>query len=384
VALRVVDQIGSPVADALVLIDGALVTTDADGQATSSDVRATYDVAVVFGTHAYVFLGMTTRSPLLELRHSVAVALTSTATVELLGDFRTTPLALVAGVTGTSPDEQTGYFRPTNQGGSIGMTWRGSSAATLSVEAVVTETDESTGTFSPFGNTIGFSSYAKQTFDAVPDADLMWQPELTPVPFDTVPIHVGTDAAAPGLIEYSAEITESIGPLGVLATVGSGASADLPVLDIPGARYVISADIAVPQDDENTADTSVHAEQRDVEPGASVQLKTAPLTLNIAPGDHSIIEPDTTFSWTAGEGAVNVLYVLGNDTDAQFYYAIATQERSARIPDLSPLGKPFPAGRNLTWSVGSEFGHASIDTYAAGERSNGLASGATRFGTSAP
>jgi hypothetical protein len=390
VALRVVDQIGSPVPNTAVLIDGALVTTDADGQATSADVHHSYDAAVVVGIHAYAFLGLTTREPVLKLRSSLVPDFSSRATVEVLAGLpETTPVALIPRVTGTPPDEQAAIPRLANNDEVVEMAWRGSSNATLSLEAVVVQDGTDL-------NTVAFSSYATATLDAAPGAGLVWQPEFLPVPFDTVPIHVDTDTGGAELllITCSATIDASVGPFGLLASVFEAVSADVPVLDIPGARYVMSADVEVLPDNAADDETMFHVEQRDVEAGSSVHLQAVPLAQNVAPKDGATIGPDTTFSWTAGEGAVNVLFLEDTSVEASsplddsattpFLYHIATSELSARMPDLNALGVAFSAGDEFEWSVSSQFGHASVDTYAAGEPSNGYASTFFRIATAMP
>jgi hypothetical protein len=391
VALRVVDEIGAPVSETAVLIDGALVTTDADGQAASSEVPATYDVAVVVGTHAYAFLGMTTRSPVLKLRASVAPDSTSTATVELPSDLTANgPVSLIAGVTDTPSDEQSATSGYGDHGLMVATTWRGTSDATLSVEAITNATKDGT----EFGAIVGYSGYAKLTLDAAPGADVPWQPELTEVPFDTVSIHVDVDLGGDDrMVTCSSELEESSGAVGALAALASNSgSIDLPVLDIPGARYVIDADVrSAPVQGIHTTSDGFHATQLDVAARASIHLETGPFSTNVAPKNGTMIEPDTMFSWTAGDGAVNVLsltdYMVGFSDEVvthQFALDIATSGLEATIPDLSALGFALPAAVSIQWNVSSQFGHASVDDYAAGEPSTGYGYSAPLVVTAAP
>jgi hypothetical protein len=368
VELRVIDGIGNPVPSTPVLVDGAIVTTDADGRATSAGVVASYDIAIVVGGNAYVALGMTTRSPTLKLLDMTLPELSSTATVEVDADSSDTQRVLpILGTPDVPADEQVvslGYSESGRR--TAGATWRGSADVELSVEAVVAELDVT-------GNVVGYSDYAEQSFEASPGDELAWQPDFGPVPFDTVPIHVDTDVDVEGRTVFLASVIhESSGAIGFSSYGSNAGSGDLLVLDIPGARYQVTAELQTSRD--NALSGEVVAEfltqQRDVEAGASIHLVTGPFTLSTAPDAGSLIDPDTTFSWTAGEGAINLLEVVADDAEGpRMEYEIATTDQSAELPDLTPLGFAFPSGRKLWWLVTSEYGDASVDTYVAGERS---------------
>jgi hypothetical protein len=373
VEIRVLDEVGQPVARTELLVDGRVVTTDALGGAVLSEVPARYDAAVVVAGAAYAFLGLTTRSAVLRLRQSAAAERTSYATVEVdspegLGSDQR--LFFLAGVSDLAADAQVNYFGVTDAGRYVLTTWPGSAGVVLSTQAIIAELDPEAR------SVIGYSGYAAETWQLAPDDYARWGPIFAPVPFDTVPIHADIDVDA-GRVTFASTVSESAGLVGESAFATDVARADLPVLDVPGARYDVMARVA-------QAGGMFVAEERDVEAGASVTLRTAPAPAALAPADGATIDLDTAFDWTAADGAVYRLGIYADDGAEPFFqYDIATDAAEVRLPDLAPLGFAFPAGRKLVWNVRAELGHASVDSYAAGERSYGQGFTNSRLATGA-
>jgi hypothetical protein len=52
-------------------------------------------------------------------------------------------------------------------------------------------------------------------------------------------------------------------------------------------------------------------------------------------------------------------------TQPRYNCLVATTAGTARLPDTSALGVPFPAGLTLQWLARSQRGYASLDDYAA-------------------
>jgi hypothetical protein len=370
--LVVLDQIGDPVAGTDILVDGAIVTTDAFGHATTADLPPSYDLSLVVGGYAYAFIGLATRSPLIRLRASIVPEQSSYATVAVANpdsirdDDR---IFFMAGVSGLSADEQ--YVR-LNSNGYEEVRWPGTSGMALATEAVLAELDDTQQ------NVLGYAAYAAETLAITPENYVTWNPTFGQVPFHTVPIHTSTDAPSEDTVfGYQTWLYEASGSSGENAFADGVTSADVPVLDIPDARYYVTATIG------HESGTFV-AEQYDVRAGATVRLESGRAPEQIAPESGATVDLATSFGWTPSPGAVYRLLVYTDDSVEPFVqYDVATSEPGAVLPDLSALGFAFPAGRKLAWAASCHRGYASLDAYASGGRSHGWGFSDYRLATAA-
>ena len=375
-ALRLVDEIGQPLPRTALLVDGAIVTTDEFGRATTDPLPAKYDVAVVVGSNAYAAIGLTTRSPLLELPDIASPELTSYATINVedppdLSAYDR--VVLIAGVTDLAADQQVVSLDSLQVDPYVQATWPGNAERTLSAEAVVADLDDAE--FS----VVGYSGYAARSFQLSPDDQVTWHPTFLPVPFATAAIHVDSDAVA--LVRpviYGSQVHEAAGPSGGLTFAMGTPSADLMVLDLPDARYTVTA--------QSYYDTGVFvAAQDDVEVGASVTFQAAPPPELLAPEDGASIALATEFRWIVMEGAVYRLIAYTDDGEDPFVqYEVVTAEASAKLPDLSALGLASLRGRMLAWTVHAEYGPTSVDEDVAGTPLSGWGVAYSRLATESP
>jgi hypothetical protein len=381
VSLQLVDESGQPFAPTDVLVGGGIVVTGADGRATTGVLPETYDVEVVLSdprngpSVAYAFLGMSSRSPLIKL-HGSQSPLSSGASLQLEKPAGLKPneqtVFLIAGAPDVPPEDQTVQVYNPVGGSYADIMWPGSSSTEVAAEALIGEFD------SDQMNVVGYSSYAATTVDLSPSDWTYWPADFASVPFDTATIHVDCDADVSDVVGYGSSLYEASGlqgPLGLAAPRTGGA--DLTVLDVPGSHYSVQASVQ--------AQTGVFvAEQSDVAVGASVFLHVGAPPEALTPADGAVVGADSQFTWMGSEGSVNDLRLMASDGHPPLRsYEIATTDASVTLPDFSALGFDFPAGRELSWYVVSELGHASIDAYASGEQPSGSGYGNSRTATGA-
>lgn len=360
VELRLVDQIGEPIAGTKALVDDTVVVTDADGRATVDGVGATYDFAVVVGDTAFVFLGMAGRTPTIAVALLWPLAANATVRVTRPDGLRNNErVFLVADATNGPPDGRTVYAdQAVLDDATVIFDWTGSTNVDVTAEALIAELDADEQ------RVVGYSAYARTTQQLVPSEWTYWEPDFSSVPFDTGTIHVDTDADTYAVVEYDVSVSEASGAVGTTAFAAGAGEVDLTVLDIPSARYRVRASFQ-----ENWG--TFMAEQADVALGASVHLQSGDAPKSLTPNVFSTVDRDTQFSWTASAGSINQLSINTTDLELpRLEYEIATAAHAVTLPDLSALGIEFPAGRPLLWWVKSELGHASMDTYASGEHTN--------------
>lgn len=376
VVLTLIDEISQPIPRAGLLVNGAVLATDASGRATAEGVPAKYDVTVVAGGTAYSFIGLTTRSPELALLDLASPELTSYATIDLENppDLRDDQsIAFIAGAPGLAAGEQAVAFDYGADGLYAQTTWPGTAQRTLSGEALVAELDATKD------SVVGYSAYAAQTFELSPDDQVTWQPTFGALPFESAQIHVDLeqqDDAGPAT--FGSTVHEADGPSGELGWATGVASADLEVLDIPGASYTVTAQ-------SYPGSGTFVAIANDVEVGGSVLLHTASPPELLSPANGARVEPDTEFRWSAIDGAVYRLVVYTDDETQPFLqYEVVTAEPAAKLPDLSLLGLAFPAGRNLVWTVNSAHGPASVDDEVANVPWSGFGVATSRIAAGEP
>jgi hypothetical protein len=355
--LLLLDQYKLPYANMPVLVDDTLVTTDADGYATMPAVGDQYDVSVVAGDLAYVFHGLSTRSPVVRLVVSGTGAGVSSMSLAMasppLRDDQT--LVYSAGFANIAEDQQFFGTSIDAEGLSLEGHWAGSSPVTFSAEAFVVDVDPSTG------GPLAFTGYASRSWKVTPGAELSWTPSPTAPPFATAAIQVSVSLPAGAQVtSYDVWAREASGRQSHLGPIVSFAYTDEKVLvpDLPGAVFDVIA---------GTGDgTSVfEAEADGLHAGDQVTLEAHSGPVPLSPEDGADVSLDTDFTWTEDEGAVYRLFLTAHDGDKTRTYVIVTTEPTTRLPDLTALGAPFPSGQELSWQIFSLPGVAPLDHFAA-------------------
>jgi hypothetical protein len=360
-SLLVLDQRDQPIPALRVQIDGALVTTDANGRASVPNLSQRYDAVTRVDSYVYAYQGLSSRGPTLKLRLASSTAAASSFFLELKAEPGTNQeLYLVVGV--ESEDAQPFV---TGSPQSLAVNWYGSSSATLSVEAFLADVDPMTRAV------LGYAGYAQHSWAAANGMSDTWEPTFSAPPFDTTTIHVDLSAPADTTLVAAGLLLEpSAGKQGFFGAV----QATRPSIDflVPAtaARYEVYAQVA--RENDNSSATA-----HDVTAGARVNLTVPAAPAAIAPADSTAdVTLDTEFTWSPVTDAVYYLIATSSLPPAPSYF-VFTSTPSAHLPDTSALGLELPQVASYSWSACSA-SHVSLDSYAAGARPTGGGASAPR------
>jgi len=374
--LLVLDEFARPFVDVPVLVDGAVVYTGDDGFAVLPDVGASYDVSFADQQRVWVFRGLSSRAPVLSLPSVGNSGALFETDVEVqkptnLGDD--TAVRFMAGIeelTGTTP-----FLSFSNNDSDVDfqITWPDVEPATLSAAAFLVQIDPLTG------ETLAYLGSATAEWPEVP-AKLLWSPAFDS-PLEGASVHVDLTVppgSSPGVYEVWA--TDAAGRNGSISF-----ALDNPATDGPGSG---SGDVLVPNLPDLTFSATaqtlasngrfIASSPSGLHAGDTVRLVAQPPPVLVTPEDGASVDAGTDFSWTPGGGNVHYFSAATVDDGAELDFTIASTEPSARLPDLSALGIPFPWGRGLDWLAGDVVGADSIDAYAAGAPYFGLGFSFTR------
>ena len=375
--LLLLDTYGLPFANTPVLVNDSVTTTGPDGFAALPDVGEQYDVSVATQDMAYTFLGMKTRAPVVRLlgaRGSAASSYISVTIQAPIDAGANQELLYSAGFSAFAAAEEIVWSEADAQGVSFSAAWPGTSPTTFSAEAFIVDLDVDTG--SP----VAFSRYALETWTVGPGDTLTWIPTFGPAPFATKPIYV--DVTLPPDAEvysYSAFASGQSGREGPVVAVDGAPSGEVLVPDLPDAEYTVVMGATT-----NNRASGFDAEADGIRAGDHVKLEVQAGPLQVAPDKGAVVSLYTDFSWTSGNEAVDQLVVYASTPDGPYTYAIVTADRSARVPDLTPLGVSFPLGTSIGWNVDAFERIPSVDAFAAGAPWHGWGETGTRSATSAP
>jgi hypothetical protein len=357
--LLLLDGLGEPVAQTRALIDGKVVTTDDQGRAELGTLPASYDAVIAVGTDVRAFVGLKARSPTIEIADRELDPSNEHVARVNISRASTPPnqsLYYAAGVTGGNISRQTLGYNGDDKSSWAIIRWAGAGDATLSAQALLADIDPRTR------SVVGYSGFASKIWpNAAQQSTADWSPEFEAPAFETKTIHV--ELSLPDEVSvgwYSVSIRQESGETGPIGAFYSGASADLLVPDLPGATFDIFAALSSPVG-------SYQIVMRAVSAGATVHAEGGDGLQQLAPETGTgNVTPETEFSWSTGPGYVYELLAFSDSTTQLNYnYLVATTGSSARLPDTSALGVPFPAGLTLQWLARSERGYASLDDYAA-------------------
>ncbi len=365
--ILVLDEFGRPFVNTPLLIDATLTDTGDDGFAELPELGASYDVSVVNASHAYVFRGLRSRAPVIQLQSSTSDPPSST-TLEIqkapdLGDD--TAIRFMAGI-GDSPDLNPRLSYSINDSDvELEVVWPSAQRPTLLAEAFLIQIDPLTE------EPLAYLGDAENDWSEVPPS-VTWTPPFASPSFDLVPLHVELTLPDGAAVQYyDAVASDDSGRRGSLGySLGNPGSsdartADMLVPDLPDTTYTVSGHTSA--GDGGFVAYSSHG----VHAGDTVRLVAQAGPVELAPAEGAVVDTDTDFTWTPVKGGVHYLYAFPTDDGASFDIMIATSETRVRLPDLSALGLPFPAGRSIRWLVNAVTGVASLDAYAAGAASRG-------------
>jgi hypothetical protein len=366
--LLVLDEFGRPFVNTPVLVDGTLTVTGDDGFAALPELGPSYDVSFVTDDHAFVFEGLRSRAPVLELPSLGPDELFGT-TLQIqkpadLGDD--TAIRFMAGVKDTELTPHLTYS--TNDSDvELEVVWPGMRSETLSAEAFLVQINPLTE------EPLVYLGYAAEDWPAVAPS-VTWAPGFTAPPFDTAPVHVELTLPDGASVQYyeaeASDGSDRRGPLGYSlgnpgSTSAANATADVLVPDLAATTYTVFAHTSA-------AEGGFVAQSPDgVHAGDSIRLVARAGPVALTPASGAVVDSNTDFTWTPVESAVHYLFIFPVDDGSSFDITLATTEAQAHLPDLSALGLPFPAGRSIRWLANAVTGVATLDAYAAGAPSRG-------------
>ena len=352
----VVEDSGTPLAGLRVLIEGhALVTTDASGRFTVSDVEPPYRIIIERSPDTFVvFDGLTAANPTFSTGVSfVDYSASLSGQLEGTDAGRKTAVALVSSdALGLKLTDATGpnqpytldatLFKPTASGQLYALDW----------------TPDGAGNAATFNGYTALSGVALADGGAFAGLDLT----LNPVPsthdlvvnasvpggYDVLELRAGLrpwPADAWGVSMTSAELTSPTLPTTVMVPDLSGARMQISLwVRAPGSTAALGDGVAW-----KSVPTSV----------TSVDLAVPARPELLGPADGATgVEAGAEFSWTPPPDAISIFVLHGRIIMWAF-----TNGSTFTLPDLSPFGSAYGSGTSYTWRV-SAFGlggHEDLD-----------------------
>jgi hypothetical protein len=296
----IVDGDGEPAAGVEVKIGDAITTTDADGRFLAK-AGPHYDVAFAVAKRAYVYQGLSSRSPTLKA-FGVAMSLkTHGATIEAKapaeGHERVVfvPCANVADLVASDD-------------GMLGVRWLGAPSAEVELAALRYKKD-STG--------IHWTGYARSKVHVEHLGAATWNVELAPVEEETAEARVSVQPLHK--LEWLSVSIDMGGKS--ISAFELPASAALRLPRVEGARFRVEA-VARGQGGMAIASRRVEAGKVKLDLPRSPALKEG-------------------LAWE-GPNEVHWAYLGSKEQTSGVW--IATRERQLRLPDLRPLGVELPRG----------------------------------------
>lgn len=362
--LLVLDHLGLPIPSLEVLIDGALVTTDAHGSAPVPNLAPSYDALTGINSLVFAYHGLTSEGPTLKLRVAPTTAARSSS---FSLETKTEPgpnrqVFFSFGVAGGGDQ-----WRVTGGAQYLTIEWDGSPNATLSTEAFLVDVDPNTQAV------IGYAGYAQQTWALSDGMNAIWQPAFSAPPFETKTIHLDVSIPADNKLMFA---TLRFSP-----SAGKQSSFGVQQPVSPSIDFLVPAtstryEVGVQGGRGNDAS---FATAHEVSPGARVSLTLPAATAAISPADGaSEVGLDTEFTWSPVTDAVYNLSATASPLPATNYFVYSSTP-SVHLPDARALGVALPQFTSYSWAAGYVT-QTSLDAYAAGQPSAGSASGS---GTSA-
>ncbi len=378
--LLLVDEFRRPFGIVPVLVDGAVVYTGEDGFAPLPEVGASYDVAFADQGRAYVFQGLSSRAPVIQIpsrAHRGAVFETDLEIQKPTAPDDTS-LRFMAGIEElTEASPLLGYSNDDSDL-EARIIWPDINPATLSVAALLVQIDPLTQ------EPLSYLGYSAEEWPEVP-AKLKWAPSFD-APLDSATIHVDLKLPPGGSSPvYQVTASDGAGRSGLVgfslgdpsAESGGVASADVLVPDLPDTTFALSAQTVM------SGGSFIAYSSDELHAGDTVELDSQANPVLLSPADGASVDSATDFTWTPGGGTVHRFFAATVDDGESFDVQVTSTGPSARPPDLSALGVPFPYGRSLG-RIAGDFAGVSLDAYAAGAPYSGLGFSQARSVTVAP
>ena len=336
----VLDLDGNPMAGSFnVLLDGQVQSTWPDGSFSFSNVPATYDLTVAWGSGAAVYQGMTTRSPLF---HFSSVFKFAQVTVQLPAPIDDTH-RIVFFATGTQGGTtQVGMYPGTGNTVSFSYFQKGGVTPPVALHALTYETDPATKMLTKW------TGHAELD-DVHLDAPLpMWV--VQPSPVETGTISVSVDVPTDITLEKMAlalhlEPDDGRVPLTEVLTTTPSTQFSVPI--VPGVSFDTLAE-------GTTSDGYTKTWARNVTAGTTVALGFNDVPPHVvAPNDGATeVTPHTRFSFAPYDRGVQMVTFYPPQSDPNYFSVqMFTTGTTVTIPDFSVLGHPLPKGEVYTWSV---------------------------------
>jgi hypothetical protein len=355
-SILLLDALDQPVAEHQLLVDGELVTTDAEGSAELGALPEQYDVALRVYTSVYLFQGMRTRAPVIQLPYETlgpdVRRLQITVHVPPAPDER---IHLLHNLMGPGVDAWTMGTNGDVQGNPWAFVeWAGAETATLVVEAFGSEIDPETQ------QVAHYTRYARlqREVDSNDDlSDLRWEPDFEAFPFAEKAIRVETQLRPDEVVfQHSVNARTAQGGYGSFGAAGS-ADSKLLVPDLPDVSFDVSADTSGPH---GTTVNNAHG----LLPGDHVRLVPQGPPKHLSEDDPDA-ECSREFAWSEVPDAIYYVQLNPDDFSSAYSYELVTSSTHVTLPDLSALGVPTPSG-DYGWWPNSVGGPTSVDEYAAG------------------
>lgn len=348
-----VTSYSGPAANLAVIVDGVTHVTNAEGKFTATGVGKSYDATAIVETQTetqvYVYLGVSTRTPVIQISTADSFP-RATVSGQLSGGAGFPNSASTrAGVGGVHPGEVLGVLPLLAAAGGPGygpmsLRWAGSTSleATLfglqwnvDVNGLPTAyTGWATKTLTvsdggDFGKSDGTTATTNLALSALSDRNLS-----------------GTASVPSGLSITTKRLL--IGGIGAIQAVNDVTPATSYQYRVPMGLAPVETVFRVVADGSNgeAADTTLRVDDST----ASLDLSLLPPPVQVLPIDGATqVDYGTSFTFTGPPNSVHGIEC--RETAGNVTFVIYTMGTSVQIPDLTAAGIPLKRGTSYTWSA---------------------------------
>lgn len=347
-----------PIANSPVVIAGRpATTTDANGSFSITDVAVPYDVTVVVSASklGIVYHGLTRSDPTLVNILAFGSGLNSATIAGTLsgGGGYPEPAARMSRAYFTSTEASASASANTNTGAySMTFGWNGSATVTGVLRALQWDKNAA-------GIPTGYTGYGEKTGVSITSGGTFATQNITM----TAPAsqNISGTVSVPASLTLSSKslgVTFSAGENFTLASeTGTGTAFTYPVPVITGATFSVSAGASGGAGQGSVRKTGIPVGTA----GLTITIPTPP-TLSLPVNSATGVDTATSFSWSPVASSVCLVFFNGpaNQPD----YIVVTNETSAKIPNLAPLGMGLPQSTAYTWLVMGYGPYTSVDAAA--------------------
>ncbi|MEO8665782.1 MAG: hypothetical protein ABI462_09820 [Ignavibacteria bacterium] len=341
---KAVDQIGSGIVSATIVIGDSIKTTAADGSFSISNVTVPYDVKIITGGTGMVYKGLTTASP--KLLGLGAAVTPNSATLNV-----TLP-ALVANQSATviftdqSTVQASDNFTFPATAANITVDWAAGSGTSISGKIIVLVYTLAGGNITTYDKTgekpqaLNNGGVQAVNFTA---AELTTNPgELTISGSLTIPAGFTSPNNLLGLKYITNASNQYVSVIDYFSTAAFNYVVPTGLATTP--QFVVGGGVTGPVSIQKTSRYVIATAPN---PSLTIVLETPP-NLTTPPNAATNIDTNTNFTYTTGSGTG--IYLASFSTVSKTFY-VFTNSTTTKIPNLNAFGLGVGSSLAYNWNV---------------------------------